>query len=399
MSILIGIVGIFAILGLCFMLSNNRKLVNFKAIAIMLGIQFGITWAMLNTEVGSNILKGIAAIFNKLISFGAKGIDFVVGGITPEDNFVFFINVLLVIVFFSALLSVLSYLKVLPFLIRWIGGAISKITGMPKIESFHAVNTSLLGDSTALVALKDQFRQMDKNRLLVVCISGLASISITIAGSYMALVPAQFVLVAIPLNLFSGLIIGSLVAPSRVSKEADKVIMDQVEPSQGIFEALGNGAIDGLKVAGIVAAMLIAFIGSMEMINYVVGAVSGLFGAKITLQEILGYVLYPFVLLMGIPANEALQAGGIIGTKTIMNEFVAMLQFKPMIPHLSAKTVAIVSSYLISFSNFSSIGIITGAVKAVNEKKAKEIAEMGLKILIGSTLASMLTATIVGLFV
>jgi nucleoside permease NupC len=163
---------------------------------------------------------------------------------------------------------------------------------------------------------------------------------------------------------------------------------------ESLFEAIGNGAIDGMKVAGIVGAMLIAYISLIAMVNFVLTATIGT-----DLTTILGYILSPVAWLMGVPANEMVLAGGVMGTKIISNEFVAMLGFKEMIPTLSAKTVGVVSSFLVSFANFSTIGIILGTVKAIDQKQSAIVAKFGLKMLLVATMASVLTATVVGLFI
>lgn len=160
-----------------------------------------------------------------------------------------------------------------------------------------------------------------------------------------------------------------------------------------------NGALDGLKVAGIVAALMIAFIGVMEVVNYVISAASGAMGHAITLQQIFGYVLAPFAFLMGIPAQDIIPAGGIMGTKIVLNEFVAILDLKGVAATLSPRTVGIVTVFLISFASISQIGAIVGTIRALSEKQGSIVSKFGWKMLFASTLASILSATIAGLFI
>ncbi|GAE93377.1 nucleoside permease NupC [Gracilibacillus boraciitolerans JCM 21714] len=211
----------------------------------------------------------------------------------------------------------------------------------------------------------------------------------------MQMLPAQYVLVAIPLNMFSSLIIASLIAPPvNISDEADEVDVKEVSEAKSFFEAMGNGALDGGKIALIVAAMLIAFIASLELVNWIISSIF----AGVTLQQILGYVLAPIGFLMGIAPGELIQTGGIMGTKIITNEFVAMLELEPLVGELSEKTVGIVSVFLTSFANFASIGIIAGTVQGIDSEKGAAVSKFGLKLLIGATLGSILSATIAGLF-
>ncbi len=222
----------------------------------------------------------------------------------------------------------------------------------------------------------------------------MSSVSASIVGAYIQMLPAEYILVALPLNMFSALMIASIIAPVNVSKEDDYVDVSNVTNDKSIFEAMGNGALEGGKIALIVAAMLIAFIASLELVNWIIQAVF----AGVTLQQILGYVLAPIGLLMGIAPSEVLDAGAIMGTKIITNEFVAMLDFEPMIGTMSEKTVGIVSVFLTSFANFSSIGIIAGTVKGIDTAKAAIVSKFGMKLLAGAILTSILSATVAGLF-
>nr|WP_281414389.1 nucleoside transporter C-terminal domain-containing protein [Virgibacillus salarius] len=385
---------IVVVLGLAFLMSNDKKSINYKGIIIMLVFQLLITFFMFETKIGQTIITGISAGFNKLIEFGTEGINFVVGGFVLEEGGVFFFNVLLLIIFFATLLSVLTYLRILPPLIKYLGGLISKVTGLPKVESFNAVNSIFFGQSEALIAIRSQFHHLNANRLYIVSASAMGSVSASIVGAYLQILPNDYVLVALPLNMLSALMISSIIAPVKVPKEEDVVDIKDVTNDKSIFEAMGNGALEGGKIALIVAAMLIAFIASLELVNWLIQLIFS--GA--TLQQILGYIIAPIGILMGISPGEVVQAGSIMGTKIVTNEFVAMLQFQPSIDSLSEKTVGIVSVFLTSFANFSSIGIIAGTVKGIDAKKAVSVSGFGLKLLLGATLASILSATVAGLF-
>lgn len=395
MSILLGLIAIIVVLGISYLMSNDKKNINYRGIIIMLIAQLLTTWFMFTTDIGRAIIDGVSAIFNKLIEFGTIGINFVVGGVEVGEGGVFFFDVLLLIIFFATLLSVLTYLKILPSIIKYIGGIISKMTGLPKIESFNAVNSIFFGQSEALIAIRSQFHHLNNNRLYIVSASAMGSVSASIVGAYLQMLPPQYVLVALPLNMFSALVVGSIIAPVRVPKEEDIVDVKDVTNDKSIFEAMGNGALEGGKIALIVATMLIAFIASLELVNWLIQLIF----AGVTLQEILGYILAPIGILMGIPASEVIQAGAVMGTKIVTNEFVAMLEFEQILGDMSKKTVGIVSVFLTSFANFSSIGMIAGTVKGIDSEKAVSVSGFGMKLLIGATLASILSATIAGIFV
>ncbi|WP_455663404.1 NupC/NupG family nucleoside CNT transporter [Pradoshia sp.] len=393
MSILIALIGIILLLGTAYLMSNDKKKINFKAVGIMLAFQAVLTALLLGTSGGLKVIDTIASAFNKLLSYASEGVNFVVGGWIPEGGSPFFVNVLLPIIFTSALLSVLTHLKVLPYLIKYIGGFISKITGLPQVESFNAVNSMFFGQSEAILAIKSAINNLDKNRLFVVSTSAMASVSAAIIASYMTMLPAKYVLIAAVLNVFSALIMSSIITPVKATKEDSEIVIDDMIHTKNVFDAIGTGALDGGKVVLVVSAMLMGYLGLLGLLN---GIFDSLVGMELT--TIVGYIFSPIAFLMGIPADEILRAGSIMGTKLISNEFVAILDFQPYIGEVSEKTLSILSTFLMSFANFSSIGIIAGAVQAINGFKAKEVSSFGLKMLLVATMASILSATLVGLF-
>ncbi|WP_231589544.1 nucleoside transporter C-terminal domain-containing protein [Bacillus sp. FJAT-27916] len=374
-------------------MSNDKKNVNVKAVGVMFVIQAVFTWLLLGTSGGLKVIDVISSGFNKLLGYATEGVDFVIGGWIPEGGSPFFVNVLLPVIFTSALLSLLTHLKVLPYLIKYIGGLISKVTGLPQIESFNAVNSMFFGQSESILAIKSSINNLNKNRLFIVSTSAMASVSAALIASYMTMLPAKYVLIAVVLNVFSALILSSIIAPVIVSKEENEIVIEDMIHSKNIFDAIGMGALDGGRVVLVVSAMLIGYLSLLALLN---GIFDGLIGIDLT--TIVGYIFSPIAFLMGVPADEMLQAGSIMGTKLISNEFVAILDFQPIMGELSDKTVSILSTFLMSFANFSSIGIVAGAVQAVNGFKAKEVSSFGLKMLLVATMASILSATLVGLF-
>ncbi|MCU9593392.1 NupC/NupG family nucleoside CNT transporter [Caldibacillus thermolactis] len=393
MDILIGLLGVIFAIAVAYLFSNQKKNINYKAIGVLLVLQVIVTLFMLKTTIGTKIIEVVSNGVSKVISYGYEGIDFVVGGLIPEGVSVFFFNVLMVIIFTSTLLSILTYIKFLPLAIKYVGGFLAKITGLSKVVTFNSVNSIFFGQSEAILAIKTHLDNMSNNKLFIISTSAMASVSASIMGAYMTMIPPKFVLVSMLLNALSGLIVASMMAPIK-EEEDENINIKDISTSNSLFGAIGDGALDGGKVALIVAAQLVAFVGLMALIN-------GIFTALINISftEILGYIFAPIAFIMGVPWSEAITAGSIMGTKLATNEFVAMLQLQPLVPDLSAKTVAIVSSFLVSFANFSSIGIIAGSIQAVHAEKASIVAKYGLKILLAATLASVLTGTVVGIFI
>lgn len=219
----------------------------------------------------------------------------------------------------------------------------------------------------------------------------MSTVSMSIVGAYMTMIEPKYVVTAIVLNLFGGFIISSIINPYTVSAEED-ILTVQEEEKQTFFEMLGEYILDGFKVAIIVAAMLIGFVALIGGINNIFDMIFG-----ISFQGILGYVFAPFAFIMGVPFKEVVDAGSIMATKLVSNEFVAMMDLAKASQHFSTRTLGIVSVFLVSFANFSSIGIIAGAVKGLHEKQGNVVARFGLKLLFGATLVSVLTAIIVGI--
>ncbi|MGG4346554.1 NupC/NupG family nucleoside CNT transporter [Paenibacillus lautus] len=391
MKFLIAILGLLVVFGLAFLISNDKRHIRYRPLAVMIVLQLILGFILLNTNIGEYLVKGIASTFEALLSYAGAGIEFVFGGIANEGAGPFFLNVLLPIVFISALIGILQYIKVLPFIVRYIGLVLSKVNGMGKLESYNAVASAILGQSEVFISVKKQIALIPKQRMYTLCASAMSTVSMSIVGAYMTMIEPRYVVTALVLNLFGGFIIASIVNPYKVEKDED-ILEVQEEEKQSFFEMLGEYIMDGFKVAITVAAMLLGFVALIAMINGIFDIIFG-----ITFQELLGFIFAPFAFVMGVPWNEAVDAGSIMATKLVSNEFVAMLNLANF-TNMSERTVGIVSVFLVSFANFSSIGIIAGAVKGLNEKQGNVVARFGLKLLYGATLVSVLSATITGLF-
>ncbi|OLP67004.1 Nucleoside permease NupC [Bacillus pumilus] len=391
MKYVIGIIGLLVILAIAWLASNGKKRVKFRPVIVMIVLQFILGYILLNTGVGNFLVGGFAKGFQMLLGYAGEGINFVFGGLMNDNASTFFMNVLLPIVFISALIGILQHWKILPFIVRGIGYLLSKVNGMGKLESYNAVASAILGQSEVFISIKKQLGLLPKQRLYTLCASAMSTVSMSIVGAYMQMINPEYVVTALVLNLFGGFIIASIINPYEVSKDEDMLEVVE-EEKQSFFEMLGEYIMDGFKVAIVVAAMLIGFVALIAMINGIFTAAIG-----VSFQDVLGYVFAPFAFIIGIPWSEAVQAGSIMATKMVSNEFVAMLALSGESLQFSGRTEAIISVFLVSFANFSSIGIIAGAVKGLNEKQGNVVARFGLKLLFGATLVSFLTACVVGL--
>lgn len=404
MHILIGIIGIIFFLALAFLFSSDRKNIRWKYVGILLAIQLIFAFILLKTTMGIKVIGGISNGFNYLLLKAADGVNFVFGGIQYIDpkQPPFFFSVLLPIVFISAIIGILQYTKILPLIINVLGFLISKINGMGRLESYNAVAAAILGQSEVFISIKKQLPYIPKQRLYTLTASAMSTVSASIIGAYFTLIEPKYVVTAVVLNLFGGFIIASIINPYKVNEEDDKLLVEETEErQQSFFEMLGEYILDGFKVAVIVGAMLIGYIAIIALLN---GIVSNIFstvsGGAISwdFQTLIGFVFAPFAFLVGVPWQDAVQAGSVMATKLLSNEFVAM-QALGKLSDLSEHAKGVTSVFLVSFANFSSIGIISGAIKSLNDKKGDTAARFGLKLLFGATLVSFISAAIAGFFI
>ncbi|MDU2732999.1 MAG: NupC/NupG family nucleoside CNT transporter [Mixta calida] len=376
---------------LALLVSRDRKNIRVRFIIQLLVIEVLLAWFFLNSEAGLGFVKGFAGLFDYLLKYAAEGTNFVFGGMNDKGLAFFFLNVLCPIVFISALIGILQHFRILPIVIRAIGTVLSKIYGMGKLESFNAVSSLILGQSENFIAYKDILGQMSQRRMYTMAATAMSTVSMSIVGAYMTMLQPKYVVAALVLNMFSTFIVLSLINPYRVDSEEDLQLND-LHKGQSFFEMLGEYILAGFRVAIIVAAMLIGFIALISGINALFDAIFG-----ISFQGVLGYVFFPFAWVMGVPSSEALQVGSIMATKLVSNEFVAMMDLQKIAGQLSPRGEGILSVFLVSFANFSSIGIVAGAIKGLHEEQGNVVSRFGLKLLYGSTLVSVLSASIAGL--
>ncbi|HGJ5882850.1 NupC/NupG family nucleoside CNT transporter [Arsenophonus sp.] len=385
------LLSIILIGGLSILTSSDRASIRIRYVFQLLVIELILAWFFLNSDIGQGFVAGFAKFFDYLLVYAAAGTDFVFGGMMDANLATFFLRVLCPIIFVSALIGILQHIKVLPFIIKIIGTLLAKVNGMGKLESFNAVSSLILGQSENFIAYKDILSRMSPRRMYTMAATAMSTVSMAILGAYMGMLDPKYVVAALILNIFSTFIILSLINPYSVDEEED-IQVSHLHDGQSFFEMLGEYILAGFKVALIVAAMLIGFIAIIAGINAIFSAVIG-----ISFQDCLGYVFYPLAWILGIPAEDALKVGSIMATKLVSNEFVAMGYLKQVSAELSPRSVGILSVFLVSFANFSSIGIVAGAIKGLNEKQGNVVSSFGLKLLYGSTLVSFLSAAITGL--
>lgn len=393
LSHIFGIIGLIFIFGIAFLISTDKKAIKVKPLLVMFVLQLVLGFVLLRTTFGTTVVSLLAKLFEQLLAFAGEGVNFVFAGVANKGSAPFFLTVLMPIVFISAIIGILRYIKILPLFMKGVGLALSKINGMGKLESYNGVASAILGQSEVFISIKKELPFLSEKRLFTMSISAMSTVSMSIVGSYMALINSKYVITALMLNLFGGYILSSIVNPYQLDEKEDELVIEE-NKEQTFFQMLGEYILDGFHVAITVAAMLIGFVALIAMINAIF---SGIFG--VTFQEILGYIFAPFAFISGIPWNEAVDAGSLMATKLVTNEFVAMTELAKSNFQFTERTTAIISVFLVSFANFSSIGIISGAMKGLNEEKGNLVAKHGLKILFTATLVSFLSAIVTGLLV
>ncbi|EOH0983505.1 NupC/NupG family nucleoside CNT transporter [Salmonella enterica subsp. enterica serovar Newport] len=382
---------------LALLVSSDRKKIRIRYVIQLLVIEVLLAWFFLNSDVGLGFVKGFSEMFEKLLGFANEGTNFVFGSMNDQGLAFFFLKVLCPIVFISALIGILQHIRVLPVVIRAIGFLLSKVNGMGKLESFNAVSSLILGQSENFIAYKDILGKMSRNRMYTMAATAMSTVSMSIVGAYMTMLDPKYVVAALVLNMFSTFIVLSLINPYVVDASEENIQMSNLHEGQSFFEMLGEYILAGFKVAIIVAAMLIGFIALIAALNALFATVTGWFGYSISFQGILGYIFYPVAWVMPSARGERVEAifcRSIIATNSLETSLVAMI-----LPTCSASLdgTPIISVFLVSFANFSSIGIIAGAIKGLNEEQGNVVSRFGLKLVYGSTLVSVLSASIAAL--
>ena len=403
MQILMSIFGIVVILLTAFILSSDRRSINYRTVVGAFIIQAFFAFFALYVPFGQKILEGAAIGISTAISAGTEGVSFVFGPLASSDNgFVLATAVLAIIVFFSSLISVLYYIRIMPLIINTIGLVLHKILRTSRAESMSAAANVFVGMSEAPIVVKPYLNTMTRSEVFAVMVGGLASVSGGVLAGYAALGLDMKVLVAAAFMaapgglLMAKIMIPETGTPLNTIDDTDAAGIPIVKPAN-IIEAAANGATTGLQMALNIGAMLVAFIGLITLANYILGSITGLFGYSVTIQLILGYFFAPVAFIIGIPFSEIVPAGALLGEKLIFNEFVAYIHFMQEIETFSPRSQILITFALTGFANFGSIGILVGGMGLLAPKQRQTIITLAMKAMIAASLANFLSATLAGL--
>ncbi|MEI5906349.1 NupC/NupG family nucleoside CNT transporter [Bacillus spongiae] len=402
MNILWGLAGILVVFSIAFIFSSNRKSINLRTILGGLAIQIAFGFIVLKWDLGRKGLEWLSNRVNEIVGYANEGVNFLFGGMFAAEGigFVFAFQVLTIVIFFSSLISVLYYLGIMQWVIKIIGGALSWVLGTSKAESLSAAANIFVGQTEAPLVVKPFLAKMTKSELFAVMVGGLASVAGSVLIGYSLLgVPLEYLLAASFMAAPAGLIIAKIMIPeTETAVSSDNLKMEKDTDATNVIDAAAKGASTGLQLALNIGAMLLAFIALIALVNGILGGIGGLFNIEgLTLETILGYLFAPIAFAIGVPWGEAVTAGGFIGQKLVLNEFVAYSSFAPQIADLSEKTVIVISFALCGFANISSMGILLGGLGSLAPDRRPDIAKLGVRAVAAGMLASLLSASIAGM--
>lgn len=396
MFFLLNIVGILVVFGLVFLCSPNKKRIKWRPIAALIVVELLITWFMLGTKIGAWFIGKIASFFTFLIACANEGISFAFPSVMANPTVDFFFSALMPIIFIVTFFDILSYFGVLTWIIDKVGWVISKISGLPKLESFFSLQMMFLGNTEALAVIRQQLSVLKDNRLLTFGIMSMSSISGSIIGAYLSMVPGEYVFAAIPLNCLNALLLASVLNPIEVSKEEDIVYIPSKEERTDFFSTISNSMLVGMRMVIVILAMVVGYVALTACVN----GILGFFIQGLTIQKIFSVIFSPFAYLLGLSGSDAMYVAQLMGIKLATNEFVAMMDLKENLDSLQPHTIAVATTFLTSFANFSTVGMIYGTISSImGDEKSRIIGKNVWKLLVSGMAVSLLSAMFVGLFV
>ena len=400
-----GIAGIALILLAAVLLSTDRRAIRLRVVGPAFALQAGIAALVLYLPAGRAMLAALAAAVNGLLGYARAGSAFVLGDLAADrlgQNFAF--QALPPIIFFAALIAVLYYLGVMQAVVRWIGGGLGGLIGISRAEGLCAAANIFVGQSESPLVVRPYLPVLTASQMFLVMTVGMAGVAGTILAAYAAMgVPVDSLLAASFMAAPGGILMAKLVmpdppgAPPLPAVDLDGAPQGEERPANVIMAA-AQGAQTGLRLAAAVGAMVLAFVALVALANGLLGGVGELLGIEgLSLERLLGYVFAPVARVIGIPAPEALVAGGLLGQKLVLNEFVAFLALGKEAPGLAPRSVAILTIALCGFANFGSIAIQLAVTGGLAPSQRPVIARLGLRALAAATLANLMSAALAGL--
>jgi len=404
MPIIMGLVGIVTLLGLAWLLSDNKKRINLRTVGTAFALQVAIAALILYVPHGDTALNAMSNGVENVIAYANVGIQFLFGPLSERKpgTLVIVIHVLPVIVFFAALMATLYYLGVMQKVVSILGGALHKLLKTSRVESMSVVADIFVGHTEAPLVIRPYLAGMTNSELFTVMTAGMATIAGAVMAAYAAMgIDLKYLITASFMGAPGAVLMAKILVPE--TKYQDPKLEDAQYSDSGkpvnVFEAIANGARDGLMLALNVGAMLLAFVAMIALLNGMITGVGVWFGLEgLTFEKILGWLLAPLAFALGVPWNEAVVAGSLIGQKFVVNEFVAYISLVNVKAGLSAHTQVIMTFALCGFANLSSIAMMLGGIGTLVPERRSDIARLGLKAVLAGTLSNLMSAALAGLF-
>ena len=404
MERVISFIGLLTFLGLAFLLSTDRKKINWRTVLSGVGLQVFLGLIILKTDMGQQFFQGAKNVFTGILSYTNSGSEFIFGSLMDgkKHGFIFFTMVLPTIIFTSSLMSVLYHLGVMQFVIKLFAKAMVVVMGVSGAESLAAAANIFAGQTEAPLVVKPFISKMTRSELLALMTGGMATVAGGVLAAYVGFgIDAAHLLSASVMSAPAALVCAKLMVPETENPTTKGDVKMKIEKTTvNIVDAAAAGAGDGLKLAINVGAMLLSFIALIALFNGLLSWVGGIFNySELSLELITGYLFSPVAFIMGVPWSDAQVVGSLLGKKLILNEFVAYLDLKNQMTNLSERSVIISTYALCGFANFSSIAIQVGGIGVLAPERRKDLAMLGIKSLIAGTLACLMTACIAGIFI
>lgn len=395
MKLLINLIGIVIILGLIFLLSWDRKSIPWKTVLRAILIQFVIAVLLVKIPIGKTIVSVISNGITAIINCGQEGLSFVFGSLADSTSLggIFIVQTLGNIIFVSALVSLLYYIGVLGFVVKWIGKGVGKLMGTTEVESFVAVANMFLGQTDSPILVSKYIKSLTDSEIFVILVSGMGSMSVSILGGYHALgIPMDYLLIASAMVPVGSILVAKMILPqTEVAQSITDVKMDNKGNNANVIDAIAEGASTGMQMVISIAASLVGIIGIVAVVNMFLGF------AGIRLEQIFSYLFAPFGFLMGLNGNDVLMEGSLLGNKLIVNEFVAFQDLGAILNSLDTRTGMICAISLCGFANLSSLGICVSGIAVLCPEKKSTLSRLVFKAMLGGIFVSMLSAMIVGI--
>ena len=411
-QLLIGLAGIVVILAIAVLLSSNRRAIRLRVVGAAFALQATVAWLVLYVPAGRAVIAAMSRGVSALLGYAGAGTQLIFGKLATDATFgsAFAFSALPVIVFFAALVAVLYHVGMMQFVIRWVGGGIEALVGVSRVEALCAAANIFVGQSESPLVIAPYLAALKPSQLFAVMTVGMAGVAGTILAAYAALLGPQalpYLLAASFMAAPGGLLMAKIIMPdeAEVAEDLTEPLVSEipaeveVERAANVIMAAANGAQTGVRIAVAVAAMVLAFVSLVALANGLLGGVGGWFGyPQLSFQSILGTVLSPLMLLLNIPPAEAGAAGGLLGTKIVLNEFVAFIDLGQM-KTLSARTTAVITFALCGFANFLSIAIQIASTGSLAPNQRPMIAKLGIRAMIAGSLANLMSAALAGLLI